>query len=205
MFTRMAHEELTDDLREHLTLYILDMLPPELAAGVARHLEQHCAVCETELKVLLELTATLAFGTQVAYPPETLRKRVLSSMSSETRQVWKDWQCEGSGTGVLTVRRDEGSWHTVAPGVSVRRLYVDRERNSVTMMIRMEPGATYSPHVHAGPEQCFVLEGDISDGRDTFRAGDFQCAPKGSTHGVQQSERGCLLLIVSSLGDKLVG
>ena len=78
---------------------------------------------------------------------------------------------------------------------------VDFTRDLVTMMIRMEPGSSYSPHRHAGPEQCFVLEGDLSVGDDVMRPGDYQYAPAQSRHGVQRTDQGCLLLITSSLSD----
>jgi anti-sigma factor ChrR (cupin superfamily) len=72
------------------------------------------------------------------------------------------------------------------------------------MMIRMEAGAKWVPHRHAGPEQCFVLEGDLFDGESTYYAGDFQCAAPGSVHEAQSTVNGCLLLIVSSLNDQLL-
>jgi anti-sigma factor ChrR (cupin superfamily) len=95
-------------------------------------------------------------------------------------------------------------WEQVIPGVRAKRLYVDPQHDTVTMLIRMDPGASYLPHRHAGPEQCFVLEGDLRDGELVVRAGDFQCAAEGTVHGSQQTESGCLLLIVSSLRDELL-
>jgi anti-sigma factor ChrR (cupin superfamily) len=103
------------------------------------------------------------------------------------------------------VRAGEGEWQIVKDGVYAKQLYVDVERDRVTMLVRMDAGASYVPHRHAAPEQCFVLEGDIREGDDVFRAGDFQCVARGSTHGAQTTESGCLLLIVSSLHDELIG
>jgi anti-sigma factor ChrR (cupin superfamily) len=68
----------------------------------------------------------------------------------------------------------------------------------------MDPGASWLPHRHGGPEQCFVLEGDLHDGDLLVTAGDFQCAAQGSVHGAQSTTSGCLLLIVSSLRDELI-
>jgi anti-sigma factor ChrR (cupin superfamily) len=124
-------------------------------------------------------------------------------MAITSPQVWKEWET-GKRADLHTVRSGEGKWHTVRPGIHAKRLYVDRTRDLVTMLVRMEPGASYVPHRHKAPEQCFVLEGDIRDGPDLFHAGDFQCKETGSVHGAQTTENGCLVLIVSSLHDELL-
>jgi anti-sigma factor ChrR (cupin superfamily) len=102
------------------------------------------------------------------------------------------------------VRSSDDVWEPVVAGVWAKRLYVDKQRDTVTMLVRMDPGASYVPHRHAGPEQCFVLEGDLQDGNVCVRAGDFQCAAEGTVHGAQRTESGCVLLIVSSLRDELL-
>ena len=203
---RMAHDQITDELRERLTLYSLDLLDPEDASEVDRHLEQGCAVCRDEVSELREtFAACLSAGLKMRQPPARLRERVLAAASANPRisPVWKQ-RDRDTVPELHVVRRGEGAWEMVAPGVSARRLYLDPERESVTMLVRMAPGATYSAHRHALPEQCYVLEGDLSDGTNTFRAGDFQCAAKGSIHGVQSTREGCLLLIVSSPNDQLL-
>ncbi|HVR73044.1 MAG TPA: cupin domain-containing protein [Planctomycetota bacterium] len=106
----------------------------------------------------------------------------------------------------ITLRRaGEGDWEpTAAPGVSVKPLHVDSARRYVTMLVRMEPGSAYPDHLHAGAEECYVLQGDLRVGDETLRAGDYQHAPAGSEHEIQSTREGCLLLIVSSQDDKLV-
>ena len=102
------------------------------------------------------------------------------------------------------VRSTEGDWQEVHPGVFAKRLYVNVQRDLTTMLVRMRPGSHYLPHRHAGPEQCFVLEGDLREEGSVVSTGDFQCFPGGSVHGAQWTESGCLLLIVSSLHDELL-
>ena len=75
----------------------------------------------------------------------------------------------------------------------------------VTMLIRMAPGTAYPAHRHGGAEECYVLEGDLHVGDDiVMHAGDYQRAEAGSTHPVQSTRGGCLLLLTSSLRDELV-
>jgi quercetin dioxygenase-like cupin family protein len=100
-------------------------------------------------------------------------------------------------------RADEAVWEkTPIPGITTRILFVDPPRNQFTALVRMEPGASYPGHVHGGPEECLVLEGELCVGGDTvLRKGDYQRAAGGSRHGVQSTQTGCLLLVTSSLND----
>jgi anti-sigma factor ChrR (cupin superfamily) len=125
-------------------------------------------------------------------------------------QVWKTWANKPDGgktalPGLFTLGAEEGAWEEVGiSGIKVKRLFVDPERDSVTMLVRMPAGAAYPRHRHAGPEQCYVIEGDLRVDKLAFFAGDYQYAEPNSFHGVQYTEKGCLLLIVSSLHDELV-
>lgn len=123
-------------------------------------------------------------------------------------QVWKHWaEADGSERGpeFTFVASGAGEWQpTGVDGVEARRLFVDGRNDRVTMLVRMAAGSSYPRHIHAGPEDCFVLSGDLRAGDQHLRAGDYQRAEKGSLHGVQSSDEGCLLLIVSSLDDEIV-
>ena len=90
------------------------------------------------------------------------------------------------------------------PGVEARRLFVDSESDRVTMLVRMAPGSSYPAHVHGGPEECLVISGDLRIGPQHMKCGDFQRAVPGSTHVVQSTDEGCVLLIVSSLHDEIL-
>jgi len=69
----------------------------------------------------------------------------------------------------------------------------------------MEPGSHYPPHHHAGPEQCYVLEGELRIGDLVLRAGDYSCAAADTLHAAPASPAGCLLLIIASQHDAVVG
>lgn len=131
-----------------------------------------------------------------------------SSSEAARTQVWKAWAQSSAPTPLLDftfVSGTAGEWETTAiEGVEARRLFVDADGDRATFLVRMRPGAAYPAHVHAGPEECFVLEGDLLVGHQRMRAGDYQRAESGSTHDVQSTEGGCVLLLVSSLGDEIV-
>ena len=217
--TRAPHDLGDDAARETAILHALGALPPE----EARAFEAHAAVCDLcaeEARSHLEALAILgeaagdAMSTR-AMPPPSLRQRILEKVRSEedsartaeaeTVQVWKSWGAIGESAGLSIRRAGEGHWEpTAARGVSVKPLHVDSARRYVTMLVRMEPGSAYPDHLHAGAEECYVLQGDLSVGDETLRAGDYQHAPAGSEHEIQSTREGCLLLIVSSQDDKLV-
>jgi anti-sigma factor ChrR (cupin superfamily) len=199
VISRMVHTRPEDDLNEQLTLHALGLLEGDEAAEVEDHLAQ-CAVCEAEMRELRETAASVALAASAVEPPAHLRSKILDRA---TPQVWKQWDSVAMAH-MHVVRDGQGEWQRVREGVYAKQLYVDRARDSATMLIRMEPGSKYVPHRHGGPEQCFVLQGDIREGDHVFRAGDFQCLAEGSVHDAQWTEEGCLLLIVSSLEDELL-
>src|SRR5262249_61971021 len=86
-------------------------------------------------------------------------------------------------------RAADAAWEkSDVPGVSVRVLHVDRAGNQFTALVRMAAGSSYPRHVHNGPEQCLVLEGDLRVGDDVFGPGDYQRADVGSRHNIQSTE-----------------
>ena len=87
----------------------------------------------------------------------------------------------------------------------MKRLSMDAERELVTMLVRMRPGASYPRHRHAKAEECYVVEGDLHVGDLTILAGDFQRAEADSIHVPQYTVGGCLLFVTSSLEDEMLG
>ena len=76
----MTHTEM-DELYE---LYVLNLLEPELAAEIDRHLAEGCDYCPSHVKDAFALTAALAGVAPLEQPPAALRDRVLASIP-ETR------------------------------------------------------------------------------------------------------------------------
>ncbi|GEM_PF-773042 len=122
-------------------------------------------------------------------------------------QIWKHWSpnAEGKTPDFTFLAASEGGFEpTDVPGIEAKKLFVDRENDRVTMLVRMQPGTAYPRHVHADFEECYVLSGDLSVGAQRMNAGDYQRAETGSLHAVQSTEHGCMLLLVSSLHDELI-
>jgi len=204
------HEHLSEETRELVALYALGMLE----SGEADHLRAHlneCPQCHAELRDLEFVTGQLAYVSDVA-PPARLSDRLLDRIEAEAgpppaagAQVWKRWDPQAASPPMATVRAEEGSWEeTDIEGIRVRRLFVDRARQSATMIVRMDPGARYPGHRHGGAEECYVVDGDLHVGDRRLQAGDYHRAELDSVHPVQWTESGCMLFIVSSLDDELL-
>ena len=74
-------------------------------------------------------------------------------------------------------------------------LSYDPMLGSGSYLYKMEPGTRSNPHEHAGPEEFFILEGDLidSDGY-TYKTGDFVSLAAGSRHK-SMSPSGCVIVV----------
>jgi quercetin dioxygenase-like cupin family protein len=101
--------------------------------------------------------------------------------------------------GTTTLRAGDMHWVTAGPGVEVKVLRMDAERNDQTVLIRMQPGAMVVGHRHGQEEECLVLEGEICIGDHRLGQGDMHVARPGSLHSPIHAPRGALLLIRSEI------
>jgi putative transcriptional regulator len=193
-----------EELQSGYELYVLGTLEASERAELERHLACGCPTCEAAVARARELLVHLGAAAVEAEPPSDLRARVLAAIAADETQVWKRWQTSAAPP-LLFIGSGDGEWEpTRSPGVQVKRLFVDATNDRVTMLVRMSPGSSYPRHRHAGAEECYVLQGDLHLPGMIMHAGDYQRADADSIHGVQSTEHGCLLFIVSSLRDELL-
>jgi anti-sigma factor ChrR (cupin superfamily) len=205
------HATLDEEARDQAALFALDTLAGREAAAYEEHLAA-CPLCRAEVEAARSGLADLALLAPAVAPPAGLRDRLLRRARDQEPaaaagpvQVWKAWSpaLEESGGSAYVPGAGSSFEPTGVDGVEVRRLYVDASSDRVTMLVRMRAGASYPAHVHGGPEECYVIAGDLRVGEIHMRAGDYQRVRRGYRHGVQTTDGGCLLFIVSSLRDEL--
>jgi anti-sigma factor ChrR (cupin superfamily) len=78
---------------------------------------------------------------------------------------------------------------------------MDEARGVAVVLGKLGPGARYPAHQHDGPEDVYMIAGDLHIGDEVLRAGDFHHAEAGSVHGVNYSEQGCTILVVLTAQD----
>jgi predicted ChrR family anti-sigma factor len=136
------------------------------------------------------LSAVVAESIEPVDPPQALRDRILAAAMAVPQNT-------------RTVRADEGRWHRIIPGVTVKTLSVDLERDTATILMTLEPGSTVPSHGHSGPEDSFVVSGSCRIGVTHLRKGDFHHADGGTHHEDVVSDEGCVLLLVIDRADYL--
>lgn len=193
----MSHTTFDEEAAGRAALYALGALGGDEAREFEEHLAAGCAACAAELREFEAVARDLCLAAPEAEPPAGVRGRLLA-LVSEGEAGDGPKLSEGVAPGFLVVRAGEGRWRpTDDAGVNFKLLYADRERGTVTTLVRMEPGSRIRPHRHLGVEQCLVLEGDVRSGGIGMTAGDFNCSMPGSVHEELISEKGALLLLVS--------
>ena len=81
------------------------------------------------------------------------------------------------------------------PGVDRRPLdRIGGEVARATTIVRYAPGSAFSPHVHTGGEEFFVLEGVFQDEHGDFPAGTYVRNPPETRHRPASAE-GCVILV----------
>lgn len=200
----MSHTAVDEEAAGRAALYALGALEGAEAREFEEHLAAGCAACAAELREFETVAGDLGLAAPEAEPPAGVRARLLALASGErggggsAGANVSGREARDEAPGFLVVRAGEGRWRpTDDAGVSFKLLFADRERGTVTTLVRMEPGSRIRSHRHLGVEQCLVLEGDVRSGRVGMRAGDFNCSLPGSVHEELATDHGALLLLVS--------
>ena len=144
---------------------------------------------QAEVARLYDLTELFGTRDDSPAPAPRVRDRLMASILSPSRYTQTAAEAEWVESGL--------------PGITLRVLALDRERDVVTLLIRGEPGARYPSHRHTKPEECYVLRGTVFiEGRE-LGPGDFHHADAGSEHGELYTGHGAEVQIVAGAADYL--
>ncbi len=97
---------------------------------------------------------------------------------------------------MVLLRAGEMDWQpSGVDGVSIQRLFVDPDSRRMTLLIRMDAGASYPDHDHPSVEECLVLDGDLEIAGTVLGRLDYLRTPRGGAHGEPRTRSGCVLLV----------
>ena len=97
----------------------------------------------------------------------------------------------------VVIRPEDYHW-VDSPMPGVERMMLDRIGDEVaraTSLVRYAPNSRFSPHVHSGGEEFFVLEGEFGDEHQTYPAGTYVRNPIGTSHSPRVGAEGCVILV----------
>ena len=174
--------------------YALQALPASEVAAATAHIAG-CPACRRELESLSPVVDLfVAWPTDVLRPTSSLQARLARRIAEETGK---------EPLSPPAAQWSEPDWEQVAPGIECKLLATDTERQRVSMLVRLAPGASYPGHTHAGVEELHLLDGELwIDERKLF-PGDYNYGAPGAGDERVWSETGCTCVLVTSTEDIL--
>lgn len=177
-----------------VSMYALSALPTAERSAVEAHLAK-CAECREQLERLRPVVDSfVAWPRALLRPPTPLWGRLERMLGDEPGNVElasaeDDWQ--------------QPAWEEAAPGLWYQLLSKDADTHRVTMLVRLEPGVEYPPHVHAGTEELHLLDGELWIDDQKLYPGDYNRAEPGTADRRVWSETGCSCVLITSHRDIL--
>ena len=183
--------------QEHLDLvflFALRALPPRETASVEAQISS-CGDCRQELETLRPIVRSfVGWSTEVLRPAESLWSQLAERIASET----------ATQPFVPSLEPPvKPEWEEAAPGIHVKILARNAENDSVSMLVRLDPGTDYPGHTHMGIEELHLLHGILKVDDRTLCPGDFIHSEAGSVDHRVWSETGCTCFLVTSTKDAL--
>jgi hypothetical protein len=175
---------------ESVAAYVVGALPPDEVSVLRSHIAT-CAVCAAEARELGRLVGSFVdWPTDVLRPATSLWERVAERVGANAASSARpDWV--------------EPAWKDVAPGIACKLLAKDAARDTISMLVRLAPGAEYPPHKHAGVEELHLLDGELWINDRKLYPGDYNRATPGTSDVRVWSETGCTCVLVTSSRDEL--
>lgn len=196
---------ITEAQQELASLYVAGALPVDEHAAfeIALHGNTELRELTRSLRAAIELFAA---ATPHAPLPPGLKDKVMLRIEEARARETRSSPAAAAVAGLRFLESPSAAeWKPLpVPGTYIKLLSVERDRGYAVLLGKLDPGARYPAHRNAGPEDFFILTGDLVIGDRKLAAGDFHHADKDSQHEVNYSVEGCTLLAVLTTDDPLV-
>jgi anti-sigma factor ChrR (cupin superfamily) len=197
---------ISEHQQELATRYALGELDPIEADEFASQVRANAEL--RSFLVSVQKTFDLAAASVPAVaPPAALKERVLGRIRAGTASGKPAAKSipEIVPAGLKFLAGSDTGWKPLPVlGAFIKLLSLQADRGYAVLLGKLDPGVRYPAHVNAGPEDFYILTGDLHVGDRVLRAGDFHHAEKGSHHAENYSVEGCTLLAVLTTDDPLV-
>jgi putative transcriptional regulator len=188
-----------------LEAYALGILDPREESRVRAHLAE-CRCCAAQVTREEDALSRMANALPMSEPSAGLWSRIASRVDGLGRlagfasRVAALADVSGEqAAGWLDDLGDPGVWQE-GPSPQIQLYHLEggaRVHNAIVGFVKMEPGAPFPMHTHAGSESVLVVQGALEDddGR-VYHAGDLAEAPPGSSHAFKAKAGETLLYLV---------
>jgi len=189
-----------EKITEQAAMYALGMLSQSEARAFEESLKAGPNDQAKELAAFDAVVMALALGAPEQSAPKSARNRLLLTIAgeAETAEIPMIQSAPAVNPGFHIIKKDEGLWEQVAEGVFIKTLFVNPAMGSVTTLVKLSPGSRLPRHRHQGIEESIVIEGDCRVNGEILRSGDYRCAKEGTTDSEVTTERGTILLIMTT-------
>jgi hypothetical protein len=152
-----------------------------------------CAECRQQIEALGPIMESfISWPTDVLRPSVPLWRRIAQRIAEETGEP---------PLSPLSQIPTKPEWEEPAPGISCQLLATDTEKERVSMLVRLAPGAEYPPHRHAGAEELYLLHGELMIDAKKLYPGDYIRSEAGSVDRRIWTEAGCTCVLITSTSD----
>jgi anti-sigma factor ChrR (cupin superfamily) len=196
---------ISEHQQELASLYALGALAPSEQQAFKAELSGNPEL-QALARGLQSAIAAAATATPAVAMPPGLKGKVLRRIEEIEAAKTGGRAASASRMGLsFAFAAGESGWKQLPiPGAFIKLLSLERDRGYAVLMGKLEAGARYPAHLNAGPEDFYILTGDLVIGDRKLVAGDFHHADAGSEHEENHSVEGCTLLAVLTITDPLV-
>jgi hypothetical protein len=161
---------------------------------LAEHLKR-CESCTAELERIRSTVDALS-----EWPGEELRPAT-SLWNRLAQRIGTGGWSAAEEELALPPQWPEIEWEQPAPGVYCKVLSTDAEQHRVSLIVRLDPGAEYPPHTHAGVEELHLLDGELWIDDLKLFPGAYHRSEPGTADKRVWSQTGCSCVLVTSSDD----
>lgn len=179
---------------ERAAAFAIGALPPQELRAVETHIET-CLICQDEVGSLRRVVTSLpSWPADILHAPSSLWDRLAARVADEAITL----------PLAASPMLDETVWEPVAAGISCKLLALDTATERVSMLVRLDPGSEYPPHVHADTEELYLLDGELWINERRLIPGDYHWAEPDTADRHVSSQTGCTCVLITSMRDRLI-
>ena len=196
---------INEQQQEQAALHALGALPSEEQEQFLLQLRANSEL-QALVRALQHTADRIALTAPQTTLPANLKGKVLARLRSRTPAGASASEQASVPAGLRFLMNTAGSAWKQLPiaGAWIKLLSAQPDRGYAVLLGKLDPGVRYPAHINVGPEDFYILTGDLHVGDKGLGPGDFHHADAGSTHQENYSVEGCTLLAVLTMDDPLV-